>query len=87
MIYYTKPHTVEAFRFEPQKFEPPAWFTEACFNARASVTISPKHNYVTIYTKRGNVERAYEGDWICMNAVGKIFSITNDEFRLAYVTQ
>ena len=83
-MYRTKPHTLKyAFKFEADCTFPD-WFTEALHRNRVQVTRNIKDVYISIYSRKGNVERCLEGEWVCMNDFGKIYTITDQEFHQAY---
>ena len=84
MQYESRPHTVDAFKFTDSCVKPPQWFVEAIHEGRASVTINSKDRYITLFNTKGDIERAYVGHWICKNTAGKLFRITDDEFKTSY---
>lgn len=84
MLYYSKPHTVQAFRFNPKNKDFPDWFMELLQIGRAQVTINTKDAYICLYSSLGNIEKAYAGDWICLNTAKKVFKITEAEFKESF---
>lgn len=85
MQYRSKSHTVQGFQFRPQSIndDKPDWFIEAEKIGKASVTINPKQQHITIYSEF-HEERAAPGWWICLSPVGKLYVLNDDDFKSLY---
>lgn len=79
----SKPHEIDAFQFTAnlKQADYPKWFLEAIAKGKIQVTINDKHQYVSIYSKEGDVRKAYKGDWVCLNSSGVIFPLTDEEIK------
>lgn len=82
--YVSKPHQIQAFRFNDATMKAPKWFLKAIETKHASVTLNGDKRYVTLYSRAGNIERAQWGDWVCINSSGKLFTISDEDFQEAY---
>ena len=87
MQYKSKPHEIRAFQFTDCNLKPPSWFVDAVHAGKASVTLHFDKPYITLYNNKTDMERAYIGQWICMNNKDKLYRISDDEFREAYIVE
>lgn len=78
MRLQSKPHEIEAFRFEERKTKPPQWFRDAYHTGKVMVTMNNKDQYILIFTKSG-AHKAHMGDWVCRNSEGTLFVLSNTE--------
>lgn len=86
--YESRPHAIEAFYFQDMKVKPPSWFLDAFKVGDVAVVNNERDKYIVIYNKqRGEMRKAFEGDWICKNSEGTIFPLTNGEFNAAFKKQ
>jgi hypothetical protein len=84
MRYRSKPHTIEAFQFTLENLKQttiPKWFDDALKDNRAQITINSKDQYICLYSPDGGVRKAYIDDYICLNSVGIIFPLPEEEFE------
>lgn len=79
MILQSKPHTIEGFKFDPEKIrDAPKWFHHAYEIGKLIVTINQKTQCILIHNKRGEL-RAHAGDWVCINDAGTLFVLSDEE--------
>ena len=81
--YRSKPHEIDAFRFSNKKRAYPQWFIDQMHLGKASVSDDNKHRYITVYGQ-DQVERAYTDDWICLSGHGKLYVLSNENFKQGY---
>lgn len=79
----SKPHEIEAFQFVGRETKTPDWFKEEYEKGRAFVTMGEfKGNVpsILVKSKRGT-HTAYLEDWVCINAKGTLFVLSNEEIE------
>lgn len=76
-------HTIDAFQFLGHKTIAPDWFIEQVTIGKASVTMSHKDSYISIYGE-DQEEKAREGSWVCRSSNGKIYALDETRFNGSY---
>lgn len=79
----SKPHQIEAFRFEGTEIGFPDWFWKEYQLGRAFITINHKTQYIEVIAKQGS-QKAYFKDYVCINKSGNMFVLNEDEIRRGF---
>lgn len=83
--YKSKPHTVKAFQFNVPFVEHEVdWYWEQVKKGKASTTYNRDGSYISVYSKKGQIERAYIGDWVCLSKQDKLYVIDDKTFKECY---
>lgn len=81
--FISQPHEIEAFQFFIGAPAPPEWFVKAVEESRAFVVINNNDQYIIVQTKEG-WHKARVGDWVCINASGTMFVLSDEELRRGF---
>ncbi len=85
MNYRSKPYTITAFKFNiPFVQHEIKWYWELVKTGKVATTYNGQDSYITVYSNNGNIEKAYVGDWVCLNDQGKLFVIDGETFEKCY---
>jgi hypothetical protein len=81
---HSKPHTLKGIRITfPFKEAAPDWLLSAYKEGRAMATLSSEAKYITLY-QGDNIQRGYEGQWLCINPSGSMFFLTQEEIERGF---
>ena len=77
--YISKPQVIKAVQFKAG-WERPQWLSDAVRVNHVQVTWNSKNKYVNVYGVN-QVEKAFLDDWVCLTEHGKIFVMSDQDFK------
>jgi monomeric isocitrate dehydrogenase len=74
----SKPHEIEAFKFNGTCTIYPDWFKDAYTKGKAFITNNNKVQQIEVISRRGN-QKAFKDDWVCLNKSNVLFVLSDEE--------
>lgn len=84
MEFITKQKKIRAFQIQKpiESTDFPTWFDQAVFAGR--IVTYPEQQAVCFAESKGNYEKAYPLDWLCLDEKSRLFKLTSSELMKDY---